>query len=39
MRDGYVLVTKHGIEIHLDPGPEGIHKKFYEVLNGVNRMD
>jgi hypothetical protein len=32
MKDGYVIVTKHGIEIRLEPGPEGIHKKLDEVL-------
>jgi len=29
---GYALITKHGTEVHLDPGPEGIRKKLDEVL-------
>jgi len=32
MKDGYVLVTRHGVEIRLEPGPEGIRKKLDEVL-------
>lgn len=32
MKDYYVIVTKHGLEIHLEPGLDGIHKKLDEVL-------